>query len=179
MTNTEKQADICISGRGRTAKSSRLCEFACSYGFCLESLCECTAKGPPRPLRREKQVHRTHATVLAKDSANQDLNYLCQFSCKYGHCPDDVCTIEPYYPVDDEEQMRKQNARKCDLYKEPQYWGIQKKRCELVCKEEIEKARKAGRKISAICVGFWPLNKPVPWKKIARGLTAAPGTCHC
>ncbi|KAK2056738.1 hypothetical protein LY76DRAFT_617679 [Colletotrichum caudatum] len=178
-TKIEGKPDACISGRGRTAKSGNLCEFSCSFGFCLESLCECTARGTQRPVPKENEIH-----VVAKDDADRDLNHLCQFSCKYGNCPKDVCTIralaQPDYPIDYRERMREDNARKCLIFKNPKHWEAQRQRCEKVCSKELEQAKKEGRTTSAICVGFWPVDKPIPWDKLKEGgEIVASGTCHC
>ncbi|EFQ34628.1 uncharacterized protein GLRG_09772 [Colletotrichum graminicola M1.001] len=177
-TRNEIQAGSCISGRDRTTKSGNLCEFSCRYGFCLESLCECTARGARIAVPGEREVH-----VAAKDDADRDLNHLCQFSCKYGNCPEDVCTIrarpQPDYPVDYRERVREESARKCFIYKEPKHWEAQKQRCELACSKELEQARKEGRTFTAICVGFWPLDKPIPWQKLGEEHTVALGTCYC
>ncbi|KAK2033111.1 hypothetical protein LX32DRAFT_496214, partial [Colletotrichum zoysiae] len=173
-----RNPNACISGRDRTAKSGNLCEFSCRFGFCLESLCECTARGIQKTVPKWQDIH-----VVAKDDADRDLNSLCQFSCKYGHCPNDVCMIralaQPDYPIDHREQVREGNARKCLIFKEPQHWEAQKQRCEMVCSKKLEQAKKEGRTTSAICVGFWPMDKPIPWQKLREGQTAAPGTCHC
>ncbi|KAK1580709.1 uncharacterized protein LY79DRAFT_520238 [Colletotrichum navitas] len=177
-TKKVSKADICISGRDRTTKSGNLCEFSCRYGFCLESLCECTAKGSPNAVPGEREVH-----VVAKDDADRDLNHLCQFSCKYGNCPTGVCTVralpQPDYPVDYGERIRKKSARKCFIYKESKHWEAQKQRCEMVCSKELEQAEKEGRTSSAICVGFWPVDKPIPWQELREEQTVAPGTCYC
>ncbi|KAK2007469.1 hypothetical protein LZ32DRAFT_50225 [Colletotrichum eremochloae] len=116
------------------------------------------------------------------------MNHLCKFSCKYGHCPEDVCTERidgpdmsgpPDYPFDYKEHLRQKNARKCFIYKEPENAEHQKKGCNSFCSKELEEAKSEGRTTSAICVGFWPLDQPIPWMNIGPGMTVASGTCHC
>ncbi|KAK1979814.1 hypothetical protein LZ30DRAFT_596100 [Colletotrichum cereale] len=175
--------DVCIAGKDRTTKSGGLCKFSCRYGFCLESLCECTARGVAEGVPVER-----HVDVVARDDTDADLNHLCQFSCKYGHCPGEVCTIRVVgpdmsgprdYPIDHRERVHKENERRCLIYKEPEHQRDQNRKCELVCSKELEEAKREGRTTNVFCLGVWPLDKPIPWQRLGPGQTVAPGTCQC
>ncbi|KDN68095.1 hypothetical protein CSUB01_12400, partial [Colletotrichum sublineola] len=63
--NIKREADLCISGKDKTTNSGDL---------------------------SVPKLVDTPVTVVAWDDTNTDMNYLCQFSCKYGFCPEDVCT---------------------------------------------------------------------------------------
>ncbi|KAK2007467.1 hypothetical protein LZ32DRAFT_610331 [Colletotrichum eremochloae] len=182
--------DTCIEGRDRTPKSGNLCRFSCEYGFCLESLCECNAKGKQRdpPDLRPGLITIRGDKVLnpLEKVETTDLKKLCEFSCKYGHCPEDVCKgliegfrfpdrsglVDRDRPVDREEQVQ-QNS--CFVFKDPQHWNApaQTGRCETICGNKPETEDSIG-----ICVGSWPVDKPIPWQT-SVGQTFAYGTCQC
>ncbi|KAI3553762.1 hypothetical protein CABS03_03381 [Colletotrichum abscissum] len=169
----------CISGEDRTLNTGDLCEFSCEYGFCLESLCECTARGIPSQVPPEKEVD-----VVAWDDTNTDLNILCKFACKYGHCPQDICTSridgpDPEDPLNYIRRVKQSNSKNCNIYKEPQHWDYQKKSCDSICKPETDQAKKEGKMSNAFCLGFWPIDKPIPWQKIGPDTTIAGGKCEC
>ncbi|KAL0783347.1 hypothetical protein CaCOL14_001253 [Colletotrichum acutatum] len=188
-TFQRRELQRCISGEDRTLNTGNLCEFSCEYGFCLESLCECTARGIPSQVPPEKEVD-----VVAWDDTNTDLNILCKFACKYDHCPQDICTsridgpdtsdidivgTDHEDPLDYVRRAKKSNAKNCNIYKEPRHWDFQKTSCDSICKPEIDQAKKEGKMYNAFCLGFWPIDKPIPWQKMGPDTTIAGGTCEC
>ncbi|WQF85543.1 hypothetical protein CDEST_10557 [Colletotrichum destructivum] len=152
----------------------------------IEPRTQCTARGIP-----EESPTETYVDVVAWDDTNIDLDILCRFACKYGHCPEDVCTkriigpdmsgppSELDYPDDFHNRTEWENGKKCSIFKESEHWETQKKKCESVCSTELQRAKEEGRTSNAFCLGWWPLDKPIPWQKLGPGMTIAGGTCHC
>ncbi|EXF79264.1 hypothetical protein CFIO01_05052 [Colletotrichum fioriniae PJ7] len=188
-TFQRRELQRCISGEDRTLNTGNLCEFSCEYGFCLESLCECTARGIPSQVPPEKEVD-----VVAWEDTNTDLNILCKFACEYGHCPQDICTsridgpdtsdidivvTDPEDPLDYVTRTRESNGKNCNIYKEPRHWDFQKTSCDSICKPETDQAKKEGKMSNAFCLGFWPIDKPIPWQKMGPDTTVAGGKCEC
>ncbi|KAK1963925.1 hypothetical protein LY78DRAFT_715845 [Colletotrichum sublineola] len=188
--NPPSPPEVCISGRDRVPKLDNLCQFTCEYGFCLETLCECTAKGkqkdPPALTPGLITIRGDKVLNPLEKVETTDLKKLCQFSFKYGHCPEDVCKglidgfrfpdrpglVNRDHPVDHEEQAQQ---NRCFVYKDPQHWNAraQTGRCETICDNKPETEDSIG-----ICVGSWPIDKPIPWQT-SVGQTFAYGTCKC
>jgi hypothetical protein len=184
-----KEGEGCVSGDDITINSGDLCEFSCNFGFCPESLCTCTLKGEMEILPPEKKG----VNVIAWDESDVDLNRLCKFACRYGYCPDDVCTTPvegpdmsgPVEVGDDNEYFnytdaRWQNSQKCVLFKDPKYRDVSVNMCKPVCQDALDEAKEEGRTSNYGCMGFFPLNKEIPWEKPPGTSTAAaPGQCLC
>lgn len=55
--------------------------------------------------------------------------------------------------------------------------------CYETCREIIEEAREEGRTTNYGCIGFWPLDEPIPWKKWSGhnrdDMEYATGRCTC
>ncbi|KAF2421787.1 glycoside hydrolase family 18 protein [Tothia fuscella] len=177
----------CRSGRDDTIDTGDLCEFSCHFGFCPETLCTCRSTGRIRDLPPEKNVDN----VIAWNDADVDTNRLCKFACKYGFCPDDVCTIieipEPEPAVFDEDyaynstEIRRRNWERCIVYKDPQYRDLSVQQCKEVCKPEVDAAIAEGRTTNYGCIGFYPLEKAIPWTEFqaSRYGLVANGQCVC
>ncbi|RYP70328.1 hypothetical protein DL771_005535 [Monosporascus sp. 5C6A] len=61
---------------------------------------------------------------------------------------------------------------------EPSKWDITAGHYLNAC-EEMEEPEKEGRTTSSGCIGFHPLDEPIPWEKWSASLGAAPGKCSC
>lgn len=48
-----------------------------------------------------------------------------------------------------------------------------------MCKKQVEEAKKAGKTTSYGCLGFYPLDKPIPWESAGGRTKVAPGRCTC
>ncbi|KAK2616534.1 hypothetical protein QQS21_000577 [Conoideocrella luteorostrata] len=176
----------CVEGRDMTTNTGDLCEFACGYGFCPRTLCDCVQSGKLPPLPKEVP----DVNIVAIDVLDVDLNRLCKFSCKYGFCPPDLCV--PPEPEDDGvvqigEQdsyfnytdARWEAAHHCLFYKGAKF-SDSAVQCEPVCHEEIEKAKEEGRITNYGCVGNYPLDKPLPWRDYpGTHDEVLPGMCNC
>jgi hypothetical protein len=164
----------CVAGEDRTVNSGDLCEFSCSLGFCPESLCVCTDTDIINTLPTEKSA----TDVIAWDGDDVDLNRLCLFACKYGYCPDEVCTTIPKDDVvitDDDnpygfdyDAARQENAKRCFIYQDRSLRDYSVKQCYNTCKPQLDAAKEAGKTSNYGCMGFWPLDKPIPWEKPVR-----------
>lgn len=181
--NRPQNGEGCVSGEDDTVNSGDLCEFSCAFGFCPESLCSCVTTGPLDDLPAEK----SGIEVVAWDPFDVDLNRLCKFACKYGYCPDDVCTTlsidggegegEDGGPVTvddpnnyyDYAAVRWENSQKCVIFKDPKYRDVSVNMCKPVCQAQLDEAADEGRTSNYGCLGFYPLDKPIPWEK--------PGSC--
>ncbi|KAI3537510.1 hypothetical protein CSPX01_10098 [Colletotrichum filicis] len=168
--------NISLSALGRLNISLRILSLPSKAATCNDV--------PP-----EKEVD-----VVAWDDTNTDLNILCKFACKYGHCPQDICTsridgpdtsdidivvTDPEDPLNYIRRVKQSNSKNCNIYKEPQHWDYQKKSCDSICKPETDQAKKEGKMSNAFCLGFWPIDKPIPWQKIGPDTTIAAGKCEC
>ncbi|KAF3807414.1 Chitotriosidase-1 [Colletotrichum gloeosporioides] len=72
------------------------------------------------------------------------------------------------------------NDQKCIFYKPPK-WEATQNDCNHVCKESNEANHELGVTTSATCVGFYPVDKKIPWESVGKGLSGmvAPGVCVC
>jgi hypothetical protein len=165
----------------------------CSHGFCPESLCTCTERGPPHDLPPETPG----VDVVATDPFDKDLNSLCQFACKYGYCPSTVCSTrvvedeweeEPEFPDFytsegfNKTAAREDNWKHCTIYKVPS-WKTneeEKAHCKQVCQDQIDEAIRDDRTTNWGCVGFFPPETGIPWVyDPPSGKEVTRGTCFC
>jgi hypothetical protein len=132
----------CRSGEDNTANTLDLCEFACRFGFCPETLCTCTERGNMYDLPTGTFDGEVEAWMVA----DIDLNRLCKFSCKYGYCPEEVCAPPVIDEEVDEDEMpvasdsgiptRDSNSRgSCTLWKGLTENDIRVEECKSFCKE--------------------------------------------
>ncbi|KAI6086086.1 glycoside hydrolase family 18 protein [Hypoxylon rubiginosum] len=181
----------CISGEDKTVNTGDLCEFACNYGFCPESLCACNIQGPVVQLPSE-----VAGDIIAWDELDVDLNRLCKFACKHGYCPPDICTT-PVVDSDqdgivevgpdpdnpnwyDTEAARRANLENCMIFQDPKYRDASVEQCRPFCASALEEAKEADRTSNYGCVGVFPLDKPIPWtKEPGTSFTYAPAKCSC
>ncbi|KAI3224956.1 CAZyme family GH71 and CBM24 [Penicillium roqueforti] len=78
----------CINGTG-TYNFAGLCDFACSYGYCLVTAYTCRQMGKPL-------VAPNSTGVIGYPIAGEDASYssLCAFNCNLGYCPSSACGTE-------------------------------------------------------------------------------------
>ncbi|EZF93084.1 hypothetical protein H113_06103 [Trichophyton rubrum MR1459] len=178
----------CIRGGDKTLDTGSLCEYSCYLGFCPESLCTCLEMGPLRNLPKE----HSGVNVVAEDENDVEMTRLCIFSCKYGFCPGDICITPVDWSNDGPEMVgdnpdafntsdaRWQNSHRCFVYKDAPYDHIGLEQCSRACKPEIDAAKEAGRMYNVGCLGFWPLEKEVPWVRDPSSMyEVADGMCLC
>jgi hypothetical protein len=173
----------CTSGEDTTVDSGDLCEFSCALGFCPQSLCTCTDMGPLEPLPNGVPTPK----LIAWDELDVDMNRLCKFACKYGYCPQEICTtpeVDPGNPFGDDiistHDIRDGNFQKCVIYKNPKYREASINDCRAICKPQTDEAIKEGRTTNYGCLGFFPLDKAIPWsKEPGTSLVSVPGKCLC
>nr|QDJ94334.1 chitinase chiC1 [Cordyceps cicadae] len=182
----------CNRGDDLTVNSGSLCQFTCQAGFCPATLCECLDTGRVKALPEPD----TSVNARAVDEFDADLNRLCYFACRYGVCPGSVCVKTPhdgsntdrdavdpgeptgYFDYDD---ARRQNANKCYVYKDTRYHQDSVNQCYNACWQQIKEAKEAGENVNYGCVGFFPLDKPIPWSR-ALGPSSplsVSGSCSC
>ncbi|KAF5013041.1 hypothetical protein FDECE_935 [Fusarium decemcellulare] len=62
--------------------------------------------------------------------------------------------------------IRWQNAQGCVIFDPPGIYEDAGNDCTKPCKEVVDKAKEEGRTTSMTCIGFWPLDEPIPWAKV-------------
>ncbi|OHE95094.1 cutinase [Colletotrichum orchidophilum] len=80
---------FCVSGKVKTGLSDNytgLCDFACSYGYCPDGVCECSTYGEQRTSPGGDGRDGCPATGL-----DDSYKGLCSFSCSHGYCPTGAC----------------------------------------------------------------------------------------
>jgi hypothetical protein len=179
----------CVAGEDLTLNTADLCEFSCALGFCPEPLCECTAVDTLEPLPAEnKQINVTN--IIAWDEDNVVAHRLCRFACKYGYCPDTVCTtpsVDPDNGVVTSDQggvdpydVRTQNQKNCLLPDDTRKWHVATEHCKRYCQPVLDAAAAEGRTSNYGCVVWQPKGAPDPWYTI-KGIPGkvANGECNC
>jgi hypothetical protein len=132
----------CRSGEDDTTNTLDLCEFACRFGFCPETLCTCTERGELHDLPGTTFDNEVEAWMVS----DVDLNRLCKFSCKYGYCPEQVCVPPVIDQEFDENEMpvasgsgaptkESLHRGKCTLWKGITENDISVEECKTFCKE--------------------------------------------
>lgn len=184
---TDASGNGCTLGKDLTVDTGDLCEFACNWGFCPETLCACVSRGPLVTL----PPAQPDANIVALDEFNVDMNRLCKFACKYGYCPGEICVTqqaeEPevdVVSVDNPDYYKKEqgevaNAFNCMIQKDPDpnYDGALQ--CYNVCKDVVDAAKAAGRITNYGCVGWFPGTGPIPWWDYPGFGMVAKGKCSC
>ena len=175
----------CVAGEDDSVNTADLCEFACEFGFCPESLCTCIENGKLKPLPTEDGPSR----VAAWDEMDVDVNRLCKFGCKYGYCPHTVCRVLPQADPEDGEDITEhysyqdtkwRNNQKCIIFKNPDFSESTDAMCRDVCQDDIDQAKEEGRMYNYGCVGFFPLEDEIPWEKpVGVQQWMVPGRCVC
>jgi hypothetical protein len=179
----------CIAGEDLTLNTAELCEFSCALGVCPEPLCECTAYGRLPPLLPENgQINVTN--IVAWDESDVVAHQLCRFACKYGYCPDTVCTT-PKAGRDDDVvtsdevgidtyDIRTQNLKNCQLADDTRLWHIATEQCKRYCQPVLDAAAAEGRTSNYGCVVWQPAGAPDPWH-YTSGIPGkvANGECNC
>lgn len=115
---------------------------------------------------------------VAWDDFDVDYQRLCEFACKYGFCPPDTCGLQVVDEWDDgsvdsdggyadgiqnKAKNYEVNKWQCQVFKTPRYRDSSVHQCWPACRETVEAAQAAGRTTNYGCVGFWPLDEPIPW----------------
>jgi hypothetical protein len=180
----------CVSGVARSLDSGDLCEFSCTFGFCPETQCQCRLYGTLEDLPPEN----TGIEAVAWDSFNVDINRLCKFACRYNYCPQAICTIplngpDPTGIVEvgdtpgefNQTEAMRLNSQTCLLYKNPALRDVSVMQCKPACQEALDEAAEDGRTGNYGCIGFYPLDKSIPWQRSPMRSTelVAPGKCLC
>jgi hypothetical protein len=179
----------CVAGRDSTDNTGDLCEFTCALGYCPKPLCRCVVWDELAPLPGAGNADN----IIAWDDEDVESNKLCKFACKYGYCPGELCYVPPpveYYEDEaggkvegsfDYESAKVDNARHCYIYRDSRYSQYSVNSCyQTWCKKQVEEAKAEGRTTNYGCVGFWPLDQPIPWTTVGTGgLEAAMGACQC
>ncbi|KAH6688887.1 glycoside hydrolase family 18 protein [Plectosphaerella plurivora] len=184
-------AEGCVMGESLDFNMNDLCGFACTYGFCPESICTCIRTGPVEPL---PPVVST-AEYIAYDEFDVDIQRLCKFACKYGFCPEDTCAqpvvdewedgiIEPQEPMVDTRAIRDYLKFQCDVFKTRKNSDFSKEKCRKACKPKIDEAIANGATTTNYgCMGFFEIGKPIPWAQFPGtsdpDWVVAPGQCMC
>jgi hypothetical protein len=178
----------CVSGEDLSLNTAELCEFSCALGFCPEPLCECTTVDTLVPLPAEnKQIDVTK--IIAWDEDDVVVHRLCRFACKYGYCPDTVCTTPAVDKGDgvvtsdqgvDMYDIRTQNQKNCLLPDDTRKWHVATEHCKRYCQPVLDAAAAEGRTSNYGCVVWQPAGAPDPWYKI-KGIEGmvANGECNC
>ncbi|EXL70032.1 hypothetical protein FOPG_14107 [Fusarium oxysporum f. sp. conglutinans race 2 54008] len=142
---------------------------------------------------------------MSHDLVSVDMNRLCKFACKYGYCPEDVCTRAAVgYNGDNEEddddnndaeytgpmvgdpryidtgEIREGHKATCFNYKGDRGPPGSMDTCKAYCKPAMEVAKEEDRLTNYGCIVWSPINKPIPWKKVpGSDLEIAAGECSC
>lgn len=96
--------------------------------------------------------------MIAQDGDDVDLNRLCLFACKYGYCPDEVCTTVPADNAlitddDDSSQfgyeaamhacMMQRNSERCPFKQDHSLREYSVMQCYNFCKPHLDAAAEA------------------------------------
>lgn len=184
----------CVGGESADDNAHALCTFACYYGFCPENTCRCAVTGP---VRRLPPVMSSQ-DFMAYNEFDVDYQRLCKFACKYGFCPKETCgepvvdewedgsvdsDDRPTGGLWDKEKNFNENRWQCMVYKSPKWREASAMQCYETCREIIEEAQEEGRTTNYGCIGFWPLDEPIPWTKWSgdnnNERDYATGRCSC
>lgn len=185
----------CVAGESPDLNADSLCRFSCNFGFCPEPICECTLMGPVRELPRVVAT----SEFVAWDEFDMELQRLCKFACKYGFCPQSTCGALVVDEWDDgsvdstqsggsgglwdKEKNYNENRWQCQIFKAGDKRDDSVQQCYQVCASIVEEAIAEGRTTNYGCVGFWPLDSPIPWVKYPGsgdpGIMYAMGKCAC
>lgn len=162
---------------------NRLCKFACKYGYCPGEIC--TTPPPPEteedpvpegdiyasmyksspifPISREFSAQKTDFMIKIPETILR-LLFVCRNSAKFA-------------VVDN---ARWANQMICQIYKDPKYRDVGPRQCKNTCQQQLDDAAKEGRTSNYGCMGFFPLDQPVPWVK-PPGIQdwTAGGRCLC
>jgi hypothetical protein len=187
----------CLEGDSDDFNVAHLCQFTCKWGFCPEPTCFCFTCGPvksPPPI-----VKTGDFTASSSDWREyMDYNRLCEFACRHGFCPKDTCE-ERDVDADWEDQavVRWQSpyvdewqwfdwgldTQECLVFKTGVYRDHSRAHCANYCREIVQEAVAKGGKANVGCVGYFALNKPIPWTQypasIGEDMVYAPGMCMC
>ncbi|PGH21316.1 hypothetical protein AJ80_03367 [Polytolypa hystricis UAMH7299] len=66
----------------------------------------------------------------------------------------------------DSEHKRWKISQKCTIAEDKAYSDVSLNQCKDVCKDEIEKAQEERRMYNYSYMGFYPLDKGIPWEKL-------------
>lgn len=136
---------------------------------------------------------RRRKSIAAWDELDVAVNRLCKFACKYGYRPELICSTsdapdgdepleEGYDPQEyyDYSDVRWHNEQKCVLSKDKSLRDVSVEMCKDVCQDKLDEAAEEGRTTNWGCLGFWPLEKPIPWEQPPDASSpAAAGVCLC
>ncbi|KAK2008219.1 cutinase [Colletotrichum eremochloae] len=78
----------CVAGTVKSGLSdnySGLCSFSCSYGYCPDAVCQCSAFGQPAT------APGSGSDGCPADGLDESYKGLCSFSCSHGYCPPGAC----------------------------------------------------------------------------------------
>ncbi|KAH8901476.1 class V chitinase Chi100 [Thozetella sp. PMI_491] len=182
----------CISGESNDLNADEVCQFACNYGFCPESICTCTLTGTVKSLPQEVSSR----DFIAWDDFDVDLARLCKFTCKYGFCPSTTCgepvvdewddgstDSGPTGGLWDKEDNFAKNSQQCQIFKSGKNRDASVQQCMTACYTAIQQAKEEDRTTNYGCVGFWPLNQEIPWTQYPGtrdpDMIYATGRCSC
>ena len=107
----------CTGGEGKFAgqdKLDALCKFACKYGNCPQSVCECTSEGQLNNIHDSFTIiPKVGGVAVGRWARDMDVSNMCTFTCSFGHCPAGICQsiggdtpnlpADPYTPDPDDE----------------------------------------------------------------------------
>jgi len=129
---------------------------------------------------------QTNFPFSSLDPLQHEKERLISTRCSY--CPEDTCTVVDPEPdendpetvddnnVYDESNIRWQNSQKCVIFKDPKYRDVSVNMCKPVCQDALDEAKDEGRTSNYGCMGFFPLDKEIPWEKPPGvGFWSAPG----
>ncbi|GKT79137.1 LOW QUALITY PROTEIN: hypothetical protein ColTof4_11560 [Colletotrichum tofieldiae] len=168
---------VCTKGTGE-GDFQEVCELTCEYGYCPPGLCTCNELGGAK---KEPKIVDVDAVPAAGKSCV--LEGLCSWSCNHGKCPKQCSTDTSLkgkcvMPVDEPEAPEAPdppspenlnpyndpqwpNKNRCLVFKPPNYKLTKQPYAER-CKAQIDQAKEEGRTTNYGCIGFYPLDKPIP-----------------
>ena len=75
-----------MSGEDISINTEDLCEFTCSFGYCLEMLCHCAERGimRPAPAANDCEYREFNASDV-------EFNRMCNFACKRNYFSLNIC----------------------------------------------------------------------------------------
>ena len=92
-------------------------------------------------------------------------------ACDYGDDPN-------FY---NKTEMKRLNEQICTIYKNPAFNDLTVRQCKDACADKVDEAKQEGYTTNYGCMGFFPLEKSIPWVRqpgAGREMIVG-GTCLC
>ncbi|KXH25328.1 glucan endo-1,3-alpha-glucosidase agn1 [Colletotrichum salicis] len=201
---------LCTKGTGE-GDFQEVCEFTCAHGYCPPGPCTCNELGghkeEPKIIDVDGFPAAGKSCVLtglcswscnhgncpkAQCSTDKSLDGKCVMPVDEPEAPEQpplptptpskpaVVGPENLNPYNDPRWL---NSNRCLFFRPPNQ-KLTEQPCLAQCQKVIDEAKEEGRTYNYGCIGFYPLDKPIPWIAAGKGAGgsydyAVEGKCSC